>query len=131
MVVAVPADTPQDRLVSLRDGLREFAEAHGRVLPERVDIYFNGTNGSGLDLLVNLYLRVRTASDELEVRDELTREILHRIQSARTGQDEPRRSNQIAHPAEAGGAIPRPNLSARPTTTPAAPTASVPRREEL
>jgi MscS family membrane protein len=113
-VVGARADTPTDRLIALRDGLRAFAASHPGVVPERAEIYLQALNGPRVDLLVNLYLRVDSPDRELESRDELTREILR--QAAEVGVDlaEPAQAIVLAHPAEPGGTLPRPKLATRP-----------------
>ncbi|MFO0892176.1 MAG: mechanosensitive ion channel family protein [Isosphaeraceae bacterium] len=130
MVVAIPAETPADCLLSLRDGLREFADAHPSVVSERIDIHFHATDGTRLDLLVNCYLKVQSGAEELEARDELAREILRRVRDSRTEPAEPRRGVTIAHPPEAGGGIPKPSWAGRQGSSAASLGGTAQRRDE-
>jgi MscS family membrane protein len=109
--VGVAYETPADRLIALRDGLRVYAEAHPKIRPGKIDIYIHTLNSSTVDILVNVYFTVDTSTEELEVRDELNREILE--QASRRGvQVSPQPQTVVlTHAAEANGAIPPPNRS--------------------
>ncbi len=106
--VGVAYETPADRLIALRDGLRAYAEAHPRVRTDKIDIYIHTLNSATVDLLVNVYFTVATSTEELAARDELNREILE--QAARLGVQvaPPSQTLLLSHPGEQGSAIPPP-----------------------
>ncbi|HEX8198929.1 MAG TPA: mechanosensitive ion channel family protein, partial [Isosphaeraceae bacterium] len=79
-VVGLAYATPPDRLVALRDALRAFALAHPRVLPGNVEVHIAELGPSSVDLLVQVYFRVATYSDEMSCRDEFSREILRQAE---------------------------------------------------
>jgi MscS family membrane protein len=75
-LVAVATDTPIDRLVALRDALRAYAGEQPLIRADRVAIHVHALTNAGVELLVNVYFKVATIGEELQARDELTREIL-------------------------------------------------------
>jgi hypothetical protein len=66
-------------------------------------IHIHALNTSGIELLVNVYFRVGSYAEELQARDELTREILE--QARRFGVEVGSTTQRItlAHEPEAGG----------------------------
>jgi MscS family membrane protein len=82
-VVALAYGTPVDKLVALRDALREFATRHSRFLSDRIEVHIGGLGASNVELFVQVYLRVATFTDELACRDEFSREVL--AQAGRLG----------------------------------------------
>jgi MscS family membrane protein len=129
-IVGIRVDTPADRLVALRDGLRAFARSHPRVLPERIDIYLHTLNDAKVDLLVNLYLKVDSSAQELEARDELTREILEQARSAGVELAEPSQTIVVAHSPEPRGAVRGPRWATHGGRSEAAPGGGVTRLRE-
>ncbi len=109
--VGVAYETPADRLIALRDGLRAYAEAHPKIRTDKIDVYIHTLNSSTVDLLVNVYFTVSTSAEELAARDELNREILE--QAARSGVQvsPPSQTLLLAHAPETNGAIPPPKRS--------------------
>jgi MscS family membrane protein len=109
--VGVAYDTPADRLIALRDGLRAYAKAHPKIRTDKIDIYIHTLNSATVDLLVNVYFTVGTSAEELAARDELNREILE--QAARFGVQvsPPSQTLLLSHSPESTGAIPPPKLS--------------------
>jgi MscS family membrane protein len=75
-LVSIDPHTPVDRLVALRDALPSYAAGHSLVRADKVFIHIHALNTSGIELLVNVYFRVGSYAEELQARDELTREIL-------------------------------------------------------
>jgi MscS family membrane protein len=100
--VGVAYDTPLDRLVALRDGLRAYAEENPIIRADRIAIHVHALNNASIDLLVNVYFKVDTIAEELQARDELTREIL---EQARRGEVEIGSTTQTINLAHA----PEPN----------------------
>ncbi|MFO0910393.1 MAG: mechanosensitive ion channel family protein [Isosphaeraceae bacterium] len=74
--VLIALGTPMERVVALRDRLREFALSHPRVRRDKVEIHIDGIGASAIELLVQVHLRVDSGSIELACRDEFSREIL-------------------------------------------------------
>jgi MscS family membrane protein len=109
--IGVAYDTPAERLIALRDGLRAYAEAHPKIRTDKIDVYIHTLNSSTVDLLVNVYFTVATSAEELTARDELNREILE--QAARFGVQvsPPSQTLLLSHPAESSGPIPPPKRS--------------------
>ena len=112
--VGVAYETPADRLIALRDGLRAYAESHPKIRTDKIDVYIHTLNSATVDLLVNVYFTVATSAEELTARDELNREILE--QAARFGVQvsPPSKTLLLAHSAEANRAIPPPKRSISP-----------------
>jgi MscS family membrane protein len=82
-VVSLAYGTPIDKLVALRDALREFAARHPRFIADKIEIHIGGLGASNVELFVQVYFRVATFTDELACRDEFSREIL--AQAGRVG----------------------------------------------
>ena len=79
-VVSLAYGTPLDRLVALRDALRAFAAGHPRVLPDKVEVHIVDLGASSVELLVQVYFRVATYTEEMVCRDEFSREILRQAE---------------------------------------------------
>ncbi len=112
--VGVAYDTPADRLIALRDGLRAYAETHPKIRTDKIDIYVHTLSSSTVDLLVNVYFKVGTSSEELATRDELNREILEQASRLGVHVSPPAQTLLLHHSPESSGAIPPPKLSSSP-----------------
>ncbi|MFO0908025.1 MAG: mechanosensitive ion channel family protein [Isosphaeraceae bacterium] len=76
MVVPLAHGTPVERVVALRDALRDVAQNHPRVRRDKIDVHLHTLGTNAIDLLFNVYLFVPNATEELQCRDEFGREIL-------------------------------------------------------
>jgi len=109
--VGVAYDTPADRLIAMRDGLRAYARAQPKIRTDKIDVYVHTLSSSTIDLLLNFYFTVASSAEELAARDELNREILE--QAARFGVQvsPPSQTLLLSHGPEANRAIPPPRRS--------------------
>ena len=96
-IIALTYGTPIDKIVALRDALRAFAADQPRFLPDKIEVHIRGLGASSVELLVQVYFRVSTYTDELVCRDILSRAILEQADRIGVG------------------------LAGSPKTTPAAP----------
>ncbi len=106
--VGIAYETPADRLIALRDGLRAYAEHHPKIRTDKIDIYVHTLNSATVDLLVNVYFTVATSTEELAARDELNREILEQATRLGVQVSPPSQTLLLSHPGDPGGAIPHP-----------------------
>jgi MscS family membrane protein len=105
--ISVAYDTPADRLIALRDGIRAYAECHPKIRADKIDVYIHTLSSATVDLLVNVYFTVGTSAEELAVRDELNREILEQADRIGVQVSPPAQTLLLSHPA-AGSPIPPP-----------------------
>ena len=84
-VVSLDYGAPIDKVVAMRDALRAFAVTQPHFLPDKVEVHIVGLGANGVELRVQAYLQVASASEELECCDLLSREILE--QAGRLGID--------------------------------------------
>jgi MscS family membrane protein len=68
--------TPIGQVVALRDQLRQFVRDHPRTRKDKMDIAIHNLGSNGIEMLVNVFFQVENTPQELEVRDELNRQIL-------------------------------------------------------
>ena len=108
-VVALDYGAPIDKVIAMRDGLRAFALAQPRFVPDKVEIHIVGLGVNGVELLVQAYFRVASTSEELACSDLLSREILE--QARRLGIDV----------ATAGGTVKLATSGTEPHPVPPAP----------
>ena len=110
-IVALGYRTPLDRLLALRDSIRAFALAHPKVRHDKVDVHIHGLGGHAIDLLVNVYLRVATWTEELECRDQFSLEILRQADSLGIEVGEPDPSGKWHRHPRHDESIPAPHAS--------------------
>jgi MscS family membrane protein len=113
-LVPVDPGTPIDRLIGLRDALRVFAAGHPLVRADKAYVHVHALSSSGIELLVNVYFRVGSYAEELQARDELTREILE--QAGRFGVEVGPIAQKLtlAHEPDPGGATSPSRGASRP-----------------
>jgi MscS family membrane protein len=107
-VIALAYATPPDRLVALRNALRAFAASHPRVLPEKVEVHIADLGASCVELLVQVYFRVATYTEEMSCRDEFSREILRQAERLGVEIAYPTRTIRVAGADAAGHEVPPP-----------------------
>jgi MscS family membrane protein len=107
-VVSLAYGTPLDRMVALRDALRAFATAHPRVLPDKVEVHIVDLGASSVELLVQVYFRVATYTEEMSCRDEFSREILRQAERLGVEIAFPTHTVHLAGSGAAGHEVPPP-----------------------
>lgn len=80
-IISLAYGTPLDKLISMRDALREFAGRHPRFRPDKVEIHIGELKPTHVELFVQVFFRVTNYTDEMACRDELAREILHQAET--------------------------------------------------
>ncbi len=120
-IVALAYGTPIEKMVGLRDALRSFAASEPRFLRDKIEIHIRGLGASSVELLVQVYFRAATYTDELACHDELSREILKQAERLGVELAVPTKSNHAtASAAEPHPVPPPPKLLGRerPETSP-------------
>ena len=78
----VQYDTPPDRITAFTEGIREIIRSLPRTRKEAYEVWLNDFSESSLDILLVVFFRVASWSEELEERERLCLEILrlaHRL----------------------------------------------------
>jgi MscS family membrane protein len=83
--ISLAYGTPIDKIVGLRDALRAFATDQPHFLPDKIEVHIGGLGASSVELLVQVYFRVATYTDELVCRDALSRAILEQAERLGVG----------------------------------------------
>jgi MscS family membrane protein len=91
-----------------RDALRAFATGHPRVLPDKVEVHIVDLGASSVDLLVQVYFRVATYTEEMSCRDEFSREILRQAERLGVEIAFPTHTVHLAGSGAAGHEVPPP-----------------------
>lgn len=74
--VSLAHGTPVEKVTAMRDGLRAFASHHARFRADKIEIHIDTLNATSIDLFVQVYFGVMTFTEEMNCRDEFSREIL-------------------------------------------------------
>ncbi len=74
--VSLAHGTPVDKVVAMRDGLRTFASHHPRFRPDKIEVHIDTLGVNSIDLFVQVYFGVANFTEEMNCRDEFSREIL-------------------------------------------------------
>ncbi|MFO0960109.1 MAG: mechanosensitive ion channel family protein [Isosphaeraceae bacterium] len=108
-VVPLDYNTPIDRLMTLRDALREIVTCRPDIIrADKADVYIHGLGTAAIELLVNVFFWAESSREELEARDWLNREMLRLMDSLGISVANPTQSIQLVD---------------RPSMTPPAPKA--------
>ena len=74
--ITVPHGTPPDRLIEFRDGILEQIQQNSAVRQEKYGVALNDLGGSGVEILVQVFLNVSESHAELIARDRLILEVV-------------------------------------------------------
>ncbi len=119
-LVSMAYDTPVDRMIALRDALREIVARRPEVVrADKVDIHIFGLGNDRVELLLNVYFWVSTTREEMESRDWLNCEILLHADRLKVAIASQPKTESVTDPAPIAGispghpAIPTPKFAAR------------------
>jgi MscS family membrane protein len=99
--VPIAYGTPIDRVIALRDQLRQFVRDHAHTRKDKMDIVIHNLGASGMEMLVNVFFQAETTSQELELRDEFNRHLLELAAHLGVEVAVPTHKVQLAQPAAA------------------------------
>jgi hypothetical protein len=74
--IMLSADAPPERLLGLRDRLREWVAGQALVVQEKVEVHLERLTSDGVELSVSLSLATGDAAEEARFREELNHEVL-------------------------------------------------------
>jgi MscS family membrane protein len=74
--IGVAYETPPERLIAFRDGIRELIRRHEQTRKDHFEVAINDLAASAIEILVNVYFEVADRHQELTARDALILDIL-------------------------------------------------------
>src|SRR5262249_52529965 len=81
MPFSVAVATPLEKAEALRDGLRDYLNAHPTADHRRVHVYLQRIGKAGIEFEISTYFEAKDLEGEKQAREELTREIIRQARA--------------------------------------------------